>query len=95
VWCTNEKDEVKLAIDAIQADEKCWELQECWECDVVRVPLLYAFFGGLATVFLGTSTVESDFSELKSTKDEYSVSLSDFSLEEKLSSRQFDLVQGL
>ena len=84
-----EEGEVKLAIDAIQVDEKCWE------CVADRGPLLYAFFGGLATVFPGTATVESDFSESKWTKDEYSVSLSDFSLEAKLHTRQFDLIQSL
>ena len=86
-----EEGEVKLAIDAIQADDKCWEFEKCWECVADRVPLLYAFYGGLATVFPGTATVESDFSDLKWTKDVYSVSLSDFSLEAKLHTRQFDL----
>ncbi len=48
------------------------------QCIAARVPVLYNFFGGLATVFPGTAT------ELKWTKDEYSTSLSDFSLEAKL-----------
>jgi hypothetical protein len=86
---------VKDAIDAIQEDDKCWEFEECWECVAARVPLLYDFFGGLATVFPGTATVEADFSELKWTKDDYSASLSDFSLEAKLHSRQYDLIQSL
>jgi hypothetical protein len=87
--------EVKAAIDASEQTDKCWEFEKCWECVSDRVPLLYAFFGGLATVFPGTATVESDFSELKWTKDVYSVSLSDFSLEAKLHARQFKLIQGL
>jgi hypothetical protein len=83
------------AINEIQDDGKCWEFERCWECVATRVPLLYDFFGGLATVFPGTSTVEADFSDLKWTKDEYSVSLSDFSLEAKLHSRQFALIESL
>jgi hypothetical protein len=90
------EDAVKNAIDAIQKDDKCWEFEKkCWECVAPRVPLLYDFFGGLATVFPGTATVEADFSELKWTKDDFSVSLSGFSLEAKLHSRQYDLIQSL
>jgi hypothetical protein len=48
---------------------------------------LYDYFGGLATVFPGTGTVEADFSELKLTKDKFSLSLSEISLEAKLHSR--------
>ena len=51
--------------------------------------------GGLATVFPGTATVEADFSNLKWTKDVYSTSLSDFSLEAKLHTRQFHLIQSI
>jgi hypothetical protein len=66
---------VKDAINAIQEDEKRWEFEKCLECVTARVPLLYDFFGGLATVFPGTATVESDLSQLKR-----KWSLSDFSL---------------
>jgi hypothetical protein len=86
---------VTEAIDAIEGDGKVWEFEKCWECVAHRVPLLHDFFGGLATVFPGTATVEADFSDLKWTKDKYSVSLSDFSLEAKLHTKQFHLIQSL
>jgi hypothetical protein len=60
---------VTEAIDEIQGDGKDWEFEKCWECVAARVPLLYDFFGGLATIFPGTAIVEADFSELKWTKD--------------------------
>jgi hypothetical protein len=76
---------VTEAIDGIQGDGKVWEFEKCLECIArTRVPLLYEFFGGLATIFPGTATVEADFSDLKWAKNEYSTSMSDFSLEAKL-----------
>jgi hypothetical protein len=84
-----------VAIDEIQGDGKVWEFEKCWECIATRVPLLYEFFGGLATIFPGTATVEADFSELKWTKDENSTSLSDFSVEAKFHARQYNLIQSL
>jgi hypothetical protein len=79
-----EEGAVTAAIDAIEGDGTVWEFERCWASVAVRVPLLHDFFGGLATVFPGTSSVEADFSDLKWTKDMYSTSLSDFSLEAKL-----------
>jgi hypothetical protein len=87
---------VTEAIDGIQGDGKVWEFEKCWECIATRVPLLYEFFGGLATIFPGTATVEADFSDLKWTKNEFSTSMSDFSLEAKLHARQYNkLIQSL
>jgi hypothetical protein len=51
---------------------------------------VHKFMGGLATVFPGTATLEADFSEVKWTKDEYSVGLQDFSLEAKLHAKQHE-----
>ena len=48
------------------------------------------FCGGIASAFPGTSTVESDFSIVKYEKDEYRMSLTDFSLEGILHSKQFE-----
>jgi hypothetical protein len=59
-------------------------------CDI---PLLFDFFGTLATVFPGTATVESDFSILKWTKNSSSTRTSDFSLEGKLHARQWNDLQ--
>ena len=58
-----------------------------------RLPLLNDFVGGLATVFPGTSSVESDFSILKWSKDEFSMSLTNFSLEGVLHAKQFSILR--
>jgi hypothetical protein len=42
---------------------------------------LHSFAGRMATVFPGTSTVESDFYVLKYSKDEFCSNTTDFSLE--------------
>ncbi|KAI0563857.1 hypothetical protein FGB62_33g1115 [Gracilaria domingensis] len=44
-------------------------------------PILHSFVGGLASVFPGNSSVESDFSVMNWEKDEYRQSLTDISLE--------------
>ena len=51
------------------------------------------FIGGLATMFPGTSSVESDFSILKWSKDEFSMALNDFSLEGVLHAKQFSILR--
>ena len=63
--------------------------EAAWEPIQGRFPLLNDFVGGLATVFPGTSSVESDFSILKWSKDEFSMALTDFSLEGVLHAKQF------
>ena len=50
---------------------------------------LHDFFGGLATLFPGTPTVEADFSDVKMTSEKHSTNLTDFSLESKLHAKQF------
>jgi hypothetical protein len=50
---------------------------------------LKRFCGGLASVFPGTATVESDFSLSNWEKDDYCASLTDFSLEGILHSKQY------
>jgi hypothetical protein len=61
-----------------------------WKILVNRYPLLCSFIGALASVFPGTSTVESDFSLIGWEKDEYRTSLTNFSLEGILHCKQFD-----
>ena len=55
--------------------------ETAWQPLCGRFQALNQFAGGLATVFPGTSSVESDFSILKRSKDEFSTALTDFSLE--------------
>ncbi|KAI2501718.1 hypothetical protein MHU86_12724 [Fragilaria crotonensis] len=56
---------------------------------------LRAFCGGIATLFPGTCTVESDFSVLRWEKDNLRKSLSDFGLEAILQAKQFLTIQQL
>ena len=51
------------------------------------------FCGALATVFPGTSSVESDFSRINWEKDESRLSLTDFSLEAILQYQQFEMLK--
>ena len=45
--------------------------EQGWACTGGRFPVLREFCGGLATVFPGTATVESDFSIVKYTKNDF------------------------
>ena len=66
---------------------------ECWACiGIGRFKALKEFCGGLATVFPGTASVESDFSVVGYEKNEYRTSLTDLSLEGILHSKQFPTI---
>ncbi|CAK9260470.1 unnamed protein product [Sphagnum jensenii] len=58
-------------------------------------PLLEKFVGGLATIFPGTSTVESDFSVVKYEKNKNRMSLTDASFEGILHVRQYRRMHSL
>lgn len=67
-----------------------------WKCiGSGRFTKLKEFCGGLATVFPGTSTVESDFSIVNFEKKEYRSALTDLSLEGLLHSKQYTIIQSL
>ena len=53
------------------------------------------FFGGLASIFPGTSTVESDLSNIGYEKDDYRTSLTNFSLEAILQCKQYELLRKI
>ncbi|KAI0561426.1 hypothetical protein FGB62_82g067 [Gracilaria domingensis] len=64
----------------------CWrdrssKFSTAWLPFKTHFPILHSFVGGLASVFHGTSSVESDFSVMNWEKDEYRQSLTDISLE--------------
>jgi hypothetical protein len=84
---------LREAIDAI--DEDTADFDVAWEGLSAKYGNLHKFFGGLATVFPGTSSVESDFSLLKMTSDVHSTNLTDFSLESKLHAKQFFMMQKI
>eukprot|EP00171_Calliarthron_tuberculosum_P006802 IDg6802t1 len=68
------KDTIKLCDDKTS-------FIDCWKILNGRFPLLERFCGGLATVFPGTSQVESDFSLVKGAKNIFKKSMTDLSLE--------------
>jgi hypothetical protein len=70
------------------------EFKEGWEPFGQRYPKLRQFCDGIATVFPGTSTVESDFSVLNWECDEFR-SLTDFSLESVMQCKQFKQLQSM
>ncbi|CAK9879059.1 unnamed protein product [Sphagnum jensenii] len=58
-------------------------------------PLLEKFVGGLATIFPGTSTVESDFSVVKYEKNKNRMTLTNASLEGILRAKQYRRMHNL
>ena len=82
--------------DAIDSSKSHSSFKDGWECvGSGRFEHLKEFCGGLATVFPGTATVESDFSIVNYEKNEYRTSLTDLSLEGILHSKQFKMIQAL
>lgn len=69
--------------------------EDAWNLAQDRFLILREFYCGLATAFSGTSTVESDFSIVKWEKDNGRVSLTDFSLEGILHTKQFKRMQAI
>lgn len=67
--------------------------EESWKVITGRFKQLEKFCGGLATVFPVTAQVESDFSVLKSEKDDFRTSITDLSLEGIMHSKQFDALK--
>jgi hypothetical protein len=66
---------------------------EAWDLlDGMRFHQLCRFCAGLATVFLNSTSVESDLSILKWELDEFHKSLLDLSLEGILEAKQFELL---
>ena len=69
--------------------------ERCWAQYGQRYQRLRDFVGGLATVFPGTATVESDFSVINSESNRCRTALTDLSLEGILHSKQWDEVRRL
>ena len=84
--------DVESSIDIFEKDAA---YQDAWNGLHNTYILMRRFVGGLANIFLGTSTVESDFSVLKYDKNRNHMSLSDSSLEGILHSKQYRCMQSL
>jgi hypothetical protein len=66
---------LKQGIDALSGKSS---FKDGWSLLGVRFPNLMDYYGVVATLFLGTSTVELDFSVLRWEKDKYSKALLDW-----------------
>jgi hypothetical protein len=79
----------------LEAHGPATSFKEAWRPFGYRFPLLKRFCGGLASVFPGTATVESDFSLLNWEFDEFRTSLTELSLEGILQCKQFKKLSGI
>ena len=86
------EDSLKNVLD--QCDHKA-SFRQAWDFVKGRFNRLETFCGGLATVFPGTSTVESDFSIVKWEKDDCRSGLTDFSLEGIMHAKQHERMKKL
>ena len=66
-----------------------------WAIVEGRFEILRDFCRGIATVFLNTASVESDFSILGWEKDKYRLSITDLSLEGIMHCKQYDVLSSL
>ena len=76
--------------DSSTTFEAGWSIVDAKKLDVLR-----EFCGGIASIFLNTATVESDFSILGWEADEYRRSLTDLSLEGIMQCKQFEILNRL
>ena len=90
-----EDDGMKLRLDANHSTNKVQSFKDSWSPLGKEYDALKEFCGGLASVMPGTSSVESDFSLINWTRDPYSKSLSDFSLEAILHCKQYQTLENL
>jgi hypothetical protein len=66
------------------------KFNDAWEALGIRFATLRTFYGGLATLFPNSTSIESDFSIFKWEKDSYRDNLLDLSLEGVFQSKQFE-----
>jgi hypothetical protein len=84
--------DVKSSIDSFDDSAS---YRDAWIGLQNTYPSLERFVGGLATIFPGTSTVESDFSVVKYEKNKNRMSLTDISLEGILHATQYRRTHSL
>lgn len=68
---------------------------EAWRSVQSQFPKLCKFAGGLATVYPGTTRVDSDYSIIGWEKNEYRTALMDLSLEGVMHAKQFSELQAI
>ena len=79
----------------VKKDTKISLFYHSWKNFKNLYPNLFEFSGGLATLYCGSSSVESDFSGINFIKDDYSSWLSNFSLAGQMNSKQYSLLKKL
>ena len=81
---------VRIKALAVENEKPTTSFAEAWASFYDdKFGLLKRFFGGLASVFPGTATVESNFLLINWEKDDYHAGLTDFCLEGILHSKQY------
>jgi hypothetical protein len=88
-----EEQNLREAMD--NCDEASASFEKCWSLVLGLFPVLHEFCGGLASVFPNTTTVEAEFSILGWEKNVNRESLTDFSLEGILHSKQWPELKKL
>ena len=81
--------------EALKACDEKTTFDQGWGIVKGRFEALQRFCGGLASVFPGTSQVESDFSIVKGEKTMFKHALTDLSLEGILHSKQMEMLKRL
>jgi hypothetical protein len=81
--------------DDIDSLSNSSSFKDGWSLLGVRFPNLMEYCGVVATLFPGTSTVESDFSILHWEKDLFCKRLSNFGLEGVMQAKQFLFIEQL
>ena len=71
------------------------EFKDGWSYTGGHFPVLRDFYGGLATVFPGTATVEIEFYIIKYVNNDFQTLLTDFSLEGILHVKQLRPLQDI
>lgn len=77
------------------ADTKTSTFAECWAPAGTQFPMLRTVAAGFATIFPGSSPVESDFSILRQDKSPQRSRMADLSVEGKFHARQWEVVEVL
>ena len=81
--------------DIINQHDHKTMFNEAWDLMKGRYNSLRCFSAGLATSFANTTSVESDFSVLKWTKDSHRRSLTNLALEGVFASKDYDEIRRI
>ena len=90
-----EQNEFAQMLQNASAGSAVQSFEQCWSPLGREFEDLQRFCGAIASVMPGTSSVESDFSLINWTKDPFSQSLTDFSLESILHCKQYQKLRDL